>query len=917
MSLPDLSALHIAPQPHYTPPPEQVRHQSRHSPPMTLRIPKRCPPPGYKPPSVESVPNSPGVQSTLSPDSKVLFEENPDYIPCLPAEEPLPEKPARSKKSSARLSRKLTRSDSWKHKPLTLYEEPEKPPVMERERKPYCASPKPPSTPPEASPREPRPYAISPPSPAPPSVASSRESRPYSMRAESPPPRESKLSSVKSESPPPKESRPYAIRAESPPPKKSPTAPRESRPYAMKTDSPIAMEREPKTYCHSPSQSKSNFPPPLPPKSQPQSQPQPQAQSQPQTQSHQPQPQPQPQFQPQPPHQPQPKVQSPVQLVQSRPNFGQPSSPKLPPPQQQQPTTPTRQPSPPKRVNSLDIAQLPACPQKKPAAWGQWYQHNSIQDFNICIRCYYTHIRPTPLHVHFRQSQPPPPEYLRTGPIEIYCDFWTPRILELVWPKAVDLNNIKVLVDYARYRCTITRCCAKTPGRTQLVGLNSKWYKTYDGSIPNFLVCEACYEDIIVTTAFPRNFVPTTSPPRPDSPWVCDLTIPFILGGLQELSRHEFSTDMDQWPAFLKIARFRLDNVPPCPGAVPIKAPGRKWWTTKVQIPGLWICDACYCDQIVPSSFKPEFIDERQDISDPAWVCSMATFPVRLSFSSAVEKNLFQVFLDGSRSFHALKPCTFAGVTDGELYTLAEHLENFQICKTCFHTLVRPLGLGTHFQPVRYPGTTKLCDLWVENPRHHATIQKLIEASDWKDFEIFRSWITPRSEFPPCAPRKLVTGVNWYEFQNGLFVVCEECWYEYVRESPLAFYLPSQPRYVEEPQACDLYSNRMKKIWKEACRTRNIEYFIDAAQERARVYKDVMPTLFKLNSLLETRMNAQHSMYESAALMDSMGGGGQVMRYGRPSESEKLRKEAGDVGKTNADIARQIAALEAMWGAVE
>lgn len=907
--LPDISRLRFEE-------PQQQRRLSsrkRNNGPKRIGVPQR--PPGYKSPSVESVPPSPASFATLSPDSKHVLDEDEGYFSTLSAEvkarlrnEPLPDDykpepileqappPKDSKpinKATEFIKPTLVKSDSWRTHPLQYFEhsdsssDPDSPgnETSTRKSRPYAISnnsPPPPAVPPIV--RQPRPYSIisdtsepvipeprapqehrgSQDSRAPPEHRASQDSRtPLEYRA----PQEYRA--------PPEHRIPQESRA---PPEhrvpqepRVPPEPRAPRPYALKSETPKPeptppAAREPRPYTHSPNPQTRYQPPPLESQAPPR-------------------PSPQPRFRQTPP------PPSPVQQTQLRP--------------------------PPKRDLAPPIELLPTCPKKTLVHWNRWFQIPSIPNFDICISCYYIHIHPSPFFAHFIPSDKPYGE-------NASCHFNTDRILQKVWPHVLQTGNFNSLRDYAAMRSMIPPCNGVEG--TSVGGPSAKRWKVYDGSIPKFRCCDACYNDIVLATAFAGCFSQVHAVPE-DKVWTCDLAIPFIAGGMLQLSKYQDQTGQDQWDQFRNIALYRLNEVSPCPGKTPVKSSGKNWWVPKDPIPGLTVCDACYCDDIVPH-FKDQFIQAVIPAaqSSSLLTCAMSNFNIKGPWALAVERGQYAVWWEAARAVFDLPPCTAKGFPDhavgGEWYTLQHHdpcLENFKCCRTCYFTLIRPLNLAQYFQHVIYVNNSdpsspsynnstvvRVCSLTPESPRFLPLLEKLGEAANWKDFGLFLSYIIPRAAIPPCQPGKFLARAKWYGTDD--FVVCEECWFEHVRESPLAHFMTVHARFSPEPQACDLYSPRMKKIWEEACHMRDLHHFVNAAVERGKIYCDILERSKEINDLIAARKRVGGPRYPNA--MVRVGEDGQS--YGGSS-----RHDNNGVDAVTADLYKRLDSLQKEWKSVE
>lgn len=801
----------------------------------------RLPPRGYKPPSVESAPQSPLSLDTLSPDSKHVLDKNENYFPTpTPDIQPRPRQPIppdslpreespppRTSLRGGFIDRPLEHEPhtegpgSWKGSPIPFYEGSDEGSGPDsRSESEHDTGP---DSPVDSSPEEPGLYTRTSPKTPP---SGSQDPRRYSQASG--------------------DAERIAI-------------PKDRKPLPRKTlTDPPPVQRESQQYRHSPSPRVAYQPPP---------------------------------FQSPPPQ----TRQSPQQRYRTPPPF--PAATHTPPPRQPPPQQLSRDllPPPPREP-------LPVCPKRTPVSWGQWFQMFSVPNFDVCTNCYYTHIYPTLFAEHFHTVE-------KASNAEVSCAFSTERVLHRIWPNALERGVLNGLRDYALMRSNIPEC--STVSGDPVNGLSSRWWKVTDRSMPRFRCCDACYQDLVMATGFASYFAPANPQPEEEA-WVCDLSFPFISGGMLSVSNYQDNIRKDQWDDFVSIVRFR-HNVPPCPGSAKVKSEKRKWYIPKRPIPGLAVCEACYCDNVIPH-FEDKFT-EAVTAPQQTLMCGMAALAVKMPWDSAVQKGSFEIWWEAVYARMTLPQCSEKGFTDQvarewyRLRHLHENLEGFKCCRSCYNSILRPLDLAPHFELIRFPlqnsTPTRTCSLAPDSPRYEAYMKKLKEASDRKLFDIFLSYVIPRAKIPPCRPKSFLARMKWYGTDE--FVVCEECYFEYVRDSPLNNQLTVRARYSPEPQACDLYSPRMKHIWGEACAKRDIKYFARAAIERGEIYCEVLGRSKEINEEIAARKTGPGRL----TLYAPDSGGDDSYRYGRPGSG------SGIMGVELTELYKELEALQRRWKSVE
>lgn len=412
-----------------------------------------------------------------------------------------------------------------------------------------------------------------------------------------------------------------------------------------------------------------------------------------------------------------------------------------------------------------------------------------------------------------------------------------------------------------------------------------------------------------------------TNPQPEEEAWICDLSFPFVAGGMLSVSAYQEKGPKDQWDEFRSIVEYRL-SVKPCPGEGPTKSAGREWWTPEESLPGLAICGACHCDNVVPH-FAEKFVRYYPPPQQPI-SCAMASFAIKAPWDCAVQKNSYELWWEAIHAYITLPPCTDKGFSDqqvrGEWYTLQRHhknLENFKCCRTCYYSLIEPLGLERYFDPIHYPvgspPVTRICGFRSSGPRYAAYMEKLKEASDQKDFGRLLDYIIPRAKIPPCLPGKFLAGSKWYGTDD--FAICEECWYEHVKDSILGGQLTMRGHFSTEAQACDLYSPRMKREWATACAKRDIGHFARSAIARGQVYYHVK----ERSEEITAEINARKAIGGSGGLTVYKGPGGASgpsgYKYG--SRNPRMRSTRNVMDMETSALNRELDELQRMWKAAE
>ena len=449
-------------------------------------------------------------------------------------------------------------------------------------------------------------------------------------------------------------------------------------------------------------------------------------------------------------------------------------------------------------LSSTEVSHLPDCPKGSYVSWRSWFQMPNLPDFDVCSKCYYTHIHRSRFRSRFS------PAVDRPEDVAVSCDFYTPRILRL-WEATLRARNFDRFLYYAEARARISNCDKLDPHT------GGRWW-VETGDMPNFRVCEACYNDFVLASPFTSRFAPLAAP---QGELYCSLGIPGLQKRFLRLIESRSPAHGNTWQDFVRSASYRIAGVPKCAGAAYVYGP-RDWWTCKKVIPGFAICEACYLDEVEPSPWHDKFMPTTNKQSWPdRWRCDFAILPVKLSWQLALNDVArgFDGFWECAEAASSMAPC-WGQVTKGGEWFRASNIGIFTICSTCYHTLVRPYGFGSCFYREQYSEGSGVssCDMSPKSSGYSALLAKLAEALGCKDFSRFEAYANARSNpsvIPQCPGSAAVTGRKWYGTDSLL--TCERCYTDLIMPSLLA----PQPTIITTALAvrCDMSFPHMRAAW--------------------------------------------------------------------------------------------------------
>ncbi|TPX12981.1 uncharacterized protein E0L32_006626 [Thyridium curvatum] len=475
------------------------------------------------------------------------------------------------------------------------------------------------------------------------------------------------------------------------------------------------------------------------------------------------------------------------------------------------PTTQYDAPRPPPACRSAgpDWETLPCCPEDRIITYSlDWYRLPDVPEYIVCTKCYSDHIASTHFAQRFERYRE------EEGSISA-CSFWSPRLREVLWPQAVQSNDLTAMKEVLQHNLTVPPCkgLAWTTG-----GDSVRYYTMANSDIEGFITCEACYEDYIAGTQFEHRFSLLQQQQGNDEKWRCDTALPYIKGAIVKMSKN------NDWSGFVERARVRL-AAPTCEGTL-TQSNRCNWYRPRRTIEGMHICEACYLDQVALTQFADKFerhmprqgFDGFMDSLSEMWKCTFRE--ENRGMASALEAAIYQrnydVFWNAANTIIHMVPCTKHGIIRGDWWTVAGGCDGVSVCKSCYHGILETSDLGRFFEPAeRDPTIDIVCSFCPESPRFGEFVNKLAESLDKGVFSYYTDYVKIWAGVPSCPGIKSLAKAIWWGYPEALF--CQECFLRFVSGTSLASSLPIKGAFDERTMICQIWSPRMRKMWLEVC----------------------------------------------------------------------------------------------------
>ncbi|KAK8128903.1 hypothetical protein PG984_010011 [Apiospora sp. TS-2023a] len=372
------------------------------------------------------------------------------------------------------------------------------------------------------------------------------------------------------------------------------------------------------------------------------------------------------------------------------------------------------------------------CPEEKTLYYSTvWYRLSAQTDFLACSRCYVSHIKGSSLAHVFESFTPPAGAPSR-------CRFWVPRVISILWPRALRDESVDDLIEFAKSRKSIPDCSEVSD--LEESKRDQHWFTYDDEEMERVECCEACYEDRVADTAFADRFEEAASEPPDDlDSSKCILSIRYIQSALELFSKG------DDWTGFLAAVKQRL-RASECKGRM-VTTASTDWFTRFGQDEELWICEACFLDHVAMTDFRIHFTQTR-DHNPPVattaeFRCALSGGSVMVALEAALTRNDYGMFSNAIKAITSSKFCSPSGIRGGPWYTLQGGCANFQICQACYCGIIAPCEMGTFFDladsQANSDSMVRLCDLNPAAPRFLSYVEKLAQVVDVGDFSAFAS----------------------------------------------------------------------------------------------------------------------------------------------------------------------------------
>ncbi|KAF8322004.1 uncharacterized protein EI90DRAFT_3292587 [Cantharellus anzutake] len=377
-----------------------------------------------------------------------------------------------------------------------------------------------------------------------------------------------------------------------------------------------------------------------------------------------------------------------------------------------------------------------ACPKDCISIWpsATWYELSAAPGISFCSFCYEEHIAVTQFGQAFREVSGFPPRSMNFG-------YWAPPT-QILFKGALETGDLSSLAAYLEVRASIPDCSG---ARGYIPGLEPRmeWFtlkvnlNNSNDSLSGFIVCRACYEDVVMATPHHIDFRKHLRNQLPDQVWTCDVGYGWarfvfdpIVPGNRDLGWNAVVTKL--------CSGFRKKCYRKSGDSTDL------WWRLRddPDFKSLAACDPCHKRFIAPSDHVMfESVSRSEPLispsnQEPLLSCAMRDSRPQWAWENVRFSGLpTSTWRDTALVVLHCEPCTSEGEVRREWYRITSSPDLCNICSGCYYTVFYTHGFGSYFYrdavdpDVGGISQRRVCDLNPDSPRYLPLGLKIDEAS--------------------------------------------------------------------------------------------------------------------------------------------------------------------------------------------
>ncbi|KAL8731170.1 MAG: hypothetical protein Q9166_003577 [cf. Caloplaca sp. 2 TL-2023] len=312
-------------------------------------------------------------------------------------------------------------------------------------------------------------------------------------------------------------------------------------------------------------------------------------------------------------------------------------------------------------------------------------------------------------------------------------------------------------------------------------------------------------------------------------------------------------------------------TLPPCSRPVPVG--GYNDWYSLYDYPDFKVCPSCR-EAVSDAGYGRHLRAVFTKSPERHVQCSFSIPWIRMAYLLMVKKRRSDVNLlyDMADVAEDTPPCPGKRPSTRDWYRIHDidsdrNVPGFYACPYCVQSLqtIFPVLKGIFHKPrsnSRHSLDERTCSLRSDSSRFAIYVDLLEDTANQAN-EYRRSPNTYRflelvksmEVVPACARDTMMRGKHWHTIPKlPEFTACPECyedvvWPAVLQGFPLASQLSRQSQVVGKAVSCQLYSSKMRNVFREACEDGDFEFLKRMAVKRWRVERDLQARIVDVSGL--------------------------------------------------------------------
>jgi hypothetical protein len=304
------------------------------------------------------------------------------------------------------------------------------------------------------------------------------------------------------------------------------------------------------------------------------------------------------------------------------------------------------------------------------------------------------------------------------------------------------------------------------------------------------------------------------------------------------------------------IEKGSIAPLPSCPRTTSTR--GRNDWLTLPNCPSFDICPSCFNSSIAPTEFRSHFVQAPVRPPDAAVFCDFGSSPwYRIAWLLTLKekRQSLKLFYGLANIAAHEQPCLGKHEAVRKWHSIIDpktggSIHNFDVCYSCVKSveILLPAIKGVFIRTDSHGPSLRVCDLRFDSKRfiqYFDALEITADRADYRDEDPdtrdLASLTRRFAKLDECQASTDLLDKKWHIItQLPEFTVCPECFHEIVQpeaddRKPIPLLFCKEPKRVLGKVACQLYSAKMRGIFRTAVDADDYKLLASKARERRMV----------------------------------------------------------------------------------